>query len=537
MPPERVADLPRVHAGLTLQALELSADVHEPQRAFGPFQQRRDDGLVLQGIQRARAVDQPAPNLQEPRRVRRDVELQRVKVHARRRRPLLPQVRRFSQGAVAGARDVREDAIEPVRLARRVAFAALWVEQRELLRLVIGHDERGRVAPFGLVRQQVGALQRRVVGHHHAGGHPVSRVVGEIRGGGARVEHLEELERLRAGRRAHVQDAVVRLHVQQQGRDHRDRFLPGDRAHFVGADQELAQPAQVFAALQPVFGDVDLPRQAVRVPTQALRGLHLGVVLDDGGEQLVHEPAPGALAELAAHVHAERQRQRRAERRHHRLPLLRRDHALRLVVRVELVVTQLRHLALVERVVVREAVVRLAELVVRELALALLGTAAAAAAADATSGVATAATARERTSAATSASAAPAASAAAAADEHGACHAVRRESRAITTGSVPARVGARARLPMKSPSGAPVRNARRGFRRRKNGDVTHHLGSRATFHGSRQTFAHGDRNGDVGDAARRPSPARRRPKRGRAPRPAGRIAPPGASRDEVLRFG
>ena len=55
-------------------------------------------------------------------------------------------------------------------------------------------------------------------------------VVGDDEAGGdavAGVQRLQQLPRLGAGRGAHVEHAVVRLHVQEERRHHGHRLLPG----------------------------------------------------------------------------------------------------------------------------------------------------------------------------------------------------------------------------------------------------------------------------------------------------------------------
>ena len=60
---------------------------------------------------------------------------------------------------------------------------------------MVSDAEAGALHPLGLVDQHVAALVVSVVGDHHAGGHRALLA----------VEGLDQLGRLRAGRRAHVQ--------------------------------------------------------------------------------------------------------------------------------------------------------------------------------------------------------------------------------------------------------------------------------------------------------------------------------------------
>ena len=118
VPTEGVANLPEYIPGRRRSPLEFAAHVHELQRA--PLDRRRSAATTASSSSglSEHVLYESASDLEQSRGVRGNLELERVQVDTAGGRPLLPQVRGFAQGAVAAARNVREDAIEPVRLGR-----------------------------------------------------------------------------------------------------------------------------------------------------------------------------------------------------------------------------------------------------------------------------------------------------------------------------------------------------------------------------------------------------------------------------------
>jgi hypothetical protein len=142
---------------------------------------------------------------------------------------------------------------------------------------------------------------------------------------------------------------VRRLDVEEKRGDHGHNLLARDGAVLVRALDKLVDLLEVRQAAQLLPGVVELPRQAVGVPTHApgrlhrflrrlaRRGVHLA-------EKLVLDLIANVLRELAAAVDAERRGQGRAQGLEERVPLRIRHDILRLVVLLERLVLLLERL-------------------------------------------------------------------------------------------------------------------------------------------------------------------------------------------------
>ena len=160
---------------------------------------------------------------------------------AEARRPPPPQLGRLAQRAVARARDVAEHAVEAQVRVLRARRARRAERRRQLRAVVVGHEERRRVQPLALVRQEVAPPVLGVVGDHEA-----------ARGGGG-VDHrrrdpLDELLRLRPRARAHVEHAVARRDAEEQRRHHRPPPAANVAASASAISQRWKAPSVAFDA-------------------------------------------------------------------------------------------------------------------------------------------------------------------------------------------------------------------------------------------------------------------------------------------------
>ena len=326
-------NLPGVDAGRPAELGELAGHVEELEGTLGLLEERGDDRLVLDGVEGAGAVHEPAANLEQLRRADGDLELQRVEAVAVADAPPGPDVGSLAHGAVAGAGHVAQDGVE---LERPTAPGH---DIREVLRLVVGHEQARGVGAFGLVRQEVAPLEIHVVGDDEAGGNLLLLLTE------GPVEHLQQLERLTPGGGAHVQHPVVRGDVEEERRDHGHRLLSRDGAVLVRSFDEIVDGLQEIEAPQLLPAVVELPRESVGVPSNRPRGFNDVALLVDGlaallhlGEELVLDLVPDVLGVLAGAVDAEGGWERGAEALHEGIPFALGDDLLALVVLLELLV-------------------------------------------------------------------------------------------------------------------------------------------------------------------------------------------------------
>ncbi|KAH9391219.1 hypothetical protein TYRP_006817, partial [Tyrophagus putrescentiae] len=225
---------PVLQAGQVLQLGQGGRRVHQLQGALGVVEQAGHHRLVLRGVQTAGAVRHQAVLCEQLQAAPGNLRLHVVEVVRIGGVPLGPDVVVLAEGAVAGARDVGEDAVE---LERR--FGGCLVEGGHRRGVVVGDHHAGAVQPVRLVDQHVAALVVEVVGHYEAIQGLVTTValLGQDRHAvsvddkvhaGVGVQHLDDLRRLGAGRGAHVQHRVTGPDLKQQRRDHRHRLLTAD---------------------------------------------------------------------------------------------------------------------------------------------------------------------------------------------------------------------------------------------------------------------------------------------------------------------
>lgn len=252
---------PVAQAGQILQTGHQTGRIDNLQRAVTLAQQPMQHRLVLDRIHRARRVHQPSADRQQFGAALRNPILDAVQIRALRIVPLLPDVRILAQRSVARTRHIAQHPIEAQRLhttAGRVRDPN--VGQRRAV--VIGHDEARRVQAFGLMHQHVAAIVVHIVGHHKAAGN------GRFAG---RVQRLDQLRRLGAGRRAHVQHFVMRLHIEHNGRYHRDGLLSADAARTRLGDEEVVQLVERLRTADVHARQLHLPGVLVRIPGQRKR--------------------------------------------------------------------------------------------------------------------------------------------------------------------------------------------------------------------------------------------------------------------------
>lgn len=141
-----------------------------------------------------------------------DLKLQAMDGDRRLEIPALPNPRVLACCAVSRTRDVAKDSVE-VRLARRSLTTLRWKN----LRFVVGGDEARRGEAGDLMHQEKGALLRGIIGHNDAGRNPA--------GFAGAMQRLDELCCLGARRGTHIEDAVMRLNVKKQRRNHAHELL------------------------------------------------------------------------------------------------------------------------------------------------------------------------------------------------------------------------------------------------------------------------------------------------------------------------
>lgn len=94
------------------------------------------------------------------------------------------------------------------------------------------------------------------------------------------VNHLQQLGCFGPRGRAHVQHDVARLHVEEERRQHRHQFLPGDQSRVETLLQVFVEVVEHLALLENLLGCVDLVKHMSRVPGKYLQARHfLGLVL------------------------------------------------------------------------------------------------------------------------------------------------------------------------------------------------------------------------------------------------------------------
>ena len=132
---------------------------------------------------------------------------------------------------------------------------------------------------------------------------------------------------------------MVRLHVEEQRREHRHGLLPRDAADVGLVHQQLLEALELGRLAQHVLAHVEVPAEALGVPLELARRRHLlALELDAAQERQVDVPHP--VQQLARRglpgCDAERGRQRRPHRRQEALPLLLGHDLLPLVVGIKL---------------------------------------------------------------------------------------------------------------------------------------------------------------------------------------------------------
>mmetsp|Transcript_1945 Transcript_1945/g.12239 ORF Transcript_1945/g.12239 Transcript_1945/m.12239 type:complete len:302 (-) Transcript_1945:167-1072(-) len=131
---------------------------------------------------------------------------------------------------------------------------------------------------------------------------------------------------------------MLRLDVQHEGWDHGHFLLPGDASDVVLAFEEVVDLRQQGHLADLVPGAIDVPCQIVGIPRDGPRGLHGISIQFQGplGLQACHQLLLQLLLEvgcvLPAPVDSKRGRQALPQAFQERVPFVRRDHALLLVV-------------------------------------------------------------------------------------------------------------------------------------------------------------------------------------------------------------
>jgi len=132
---------------------------------------------------------------------------------------------------------------------------------------VVEDEERGAVDALHLVDEHHAPVLVRIVGEDDARGDAAARHLG--------VDEFQELGGLGARGGAHVKDVVVRLHVQEERRDHANSFLSGNVAGLCFRDQIFVEALQARSFLKILFAQIHEPGQLVRVPFHGLGRVQL----------------------------------------------------------------------------------------------------------------------------------------------------------------------------------------------------------------------------------------------------------------------
>mmetsp|Transcript_13259 Transcript_13259/g.42502 ORF Transcript_13259/g.42502 Transcript_13259/m.42502 type:complete len:457 (-) Transcript_13259:175-1545(-) len=243
VPLAAVPHLPPAHARPAGEAGQRVPRVDEAEAAAAERgEDARHDRLVLDRVEGAGGVDEPPAHLEQPHALAPYLHLQRVQHVPRPRRPPPPDDGVLAQRAVARAGHVAQNAIEE----KRRGGGALAHRLREEARVVRGDDERRGVQPGGAGGEQLAALDVCVVGDEEAAS-LVEAPHGRARGGvrvcdpRGRSQHLEDLLRLRARTRAHIEHGHAGPHVEQERRHHRHRLLPLQVAERAFAEQPCVE--------------------------------------------------------------------------------------------------------------------------------------------------------------------------------------------------------------------------------------------------------------------------------------------------------
>jgi hypothetical protein len=158
-----------------------------------------------------------------------NLQLHRVQLQRRARRPLTPTVNILAQSRVATARHVAQDAVEAAESSK---------VRKELGLVPCRHDRHARVRTT-VRHEPPSAALTGVVGDHQPGRKSHLPLA---------VERFNKLRCLRARGGTHVQHHVVWAHIKEDSRQHRRRLL----AHQVSSIAERDQPsmeAMVFGGL------------------------------------------------------------------------------------------------------------------------------------------------------------------------------------------------------------------------------------------------------------------------------------------------
>mmetsp|Transcript_30951 Transcript_30951/g.98786 ORF Transcript_30951/g.98786 Transcript_30951/m.98786 type:complete len:369 (+) Transcript_30951:899-2005(+) len=212
----RVLNNPLIQTVRRIQPLEVRRR-HQHYCTAMTLQRSGDNRLVFCRIQTASAVHYPATDLQQVQATIQNTELPYVERQTVTESPRLPDVRRLSHGSVPRARDIGQYPVE----AQWAGFAAgLFVPQlRKKLRIHVHHDGTRRAQTGHLVCQHVGPLPLQLIRQHHAFGS--SRGLPVL----WPMHDLQHLRSLGTRSSAKIKNHVVRLHSEEQRRNHAHHLL------------------------------------------------------------------------------------------------------------------------------------------------------------------------------------------------------------------------------------------------------------------------------------------------------------------------
>ena len=159
----------------------------------------------------------------------------------------------FAKCAVATAGHIGQNSI----VHYIGAIGGIGPEIRHRTRILIHNHEIGTLEPLELMHEHVAAFIVQIVRNYEALRRRIRLVV---------MQKLNELRCLGAGRGAHVQYFMMRLHVQKQWRYHAHRLLTIQIAILGLVHEKLLKLFKVSVFSHVRTGQHDLPRHFVRVP-------------------------------------------------------------------------------------------------------------------------------------------------------------------------------------------------------------------------------------------------------------------------------
>ena len=164
-----------------------------------------DDGLVFYGIEGTGRVNESAAFFEELESADENVKLELMVLVTHMAVEVLPKTQILAHGTITTARHITENPIE-----LEIFLLSSLLHVREPSCVIIGDHQRWQIELHHLMSQHERAFAISVVGYQHACIHPLLVL----------VQSLQDLDALGARRRAHVQDSVVLLNVEQCYRDH-----------------------------------------------------------------------------------------------------------------------------------------------------------------------------------------------------------------------------------------------------------------------------------------------------------------------------